>query len=94
MPRLRAPCGQAQRSGPGDLDDARLFELTSHQSHRRPPDPEHLRQELLGQRKDVSVDPIPGLEQPACQAGFHGVEGIARRRLLNLRQEDFIVARH
>ena len=50
---------------PTIFNDARLFELAGHQSHRRPPDPEHLRQELLGQRKDVSVDPIPGLEQPA-----------------------------
>jgi hypothetical protein len=30
------------------FSDARLFELADYQSHRRPPDPEHLRQELLG----------------------------------------------
>jgi hypothetical protein len=50
---------------PTIFNDARLCELTSHQIHRRPPDPEHLRKKFLGQRKDVSVDPIPGLEQPA-----------------------------
>jgi len=50
---------------PASLDESRLLELTGHQSHRCAPDPEHLRKKFLGQRKAVSVDPIPGLEQPA-----------------------------
>ncbi len=49
---------------PTIFNDARLLELAGDESHRRSPDPEHLRQEFLGQRKDVSVDPIPSLEQP------------------------------
>src|SRR5664279_1716720 len=44
--RLRAPCGHDPTSA--IFNDARLFELAGYQSHRRPPDPEHLRQELLG----------------------------------------------
>ena len=49
---------------PAMLNETRLFKLASHQSNRRPPDPEHLRKKFLGQRKDISIDPIPGLEQP------------------------------
>jgi hypothetical protein len=50
--------------GPTILNDACLFELAGYQSNRRPPYSRHLRKELLGQRKDVAVDPIAGLEQP------------------------------
>src|SRR5664279_2372274 len=54
---------------PTIFNDARLCELTSHQIHRRPPDPEHLRKKFLGQRKDVSVDPIPGLDEIVISQG-------------------------
>ena len=73
-------------------NDARVFELVGHQSNRRPLYSQHLREEFLGQRKDVGIDPIPGLEQPTGQPGFHGVEGVARRRLLNLREKRFAIA--
>jgi hypothetical protein len=49
---------------PTILNDARLFELAGYQRNRCPPYPQPLRKELLGQRKDVTIDPIPGLEQP------------------------------
>src|SRR5580704_13561560 len=49
---------------PAILNETRLFKLASHQSDRRPPDAEHLRKKFLGQRKDIGIDPIPGLEQP------------------------------
>jgi hypothetical protein len=49
---------------PAILDETRLLKLASHQSNGGPPDPEHLRQKFLGQRKDIGIDPIPGLEQP------------------------------
>ena len=56
--------GGCSAPAPAILNDARLFKLASHQSNRRPPDPEHLRKKFLGQRKDIGIDPIPGLEQP------------------------------
>jgi hypothetical protein len=50
------------------LNDARLFKLAGYQGNRRPPYSQHLRKELLGQRKDVTVDPIAGLKQPTGEA--------------------------
>ena len=49
---------------PTSLNDARLFELAGYQSNRRSPYSQHLRQELLGQRKDVTINTIQGLKQP------------------------------
>lgn len=60
---------------PTSLNETRLFELASHECHLRPPDPEHLREELLGQREDITLNPIPGLEKPTGQTRFHGVKG-------------------
>ncbi len=51
---------------PAIFNDARLFELAGYQSHRRPPDPEHLRQELLGLMEGRSTPPSA---EPEPKAG-------------------------
>jgi hypothetical protein len=41
--------------------------------------------EFLRKVKRVALGHVPGLEQPAAEAGLHAVHGIARRCLLSLR---------
>src|SRR5664279_5184225 len=69
---------------PPILNQTHPFELACYQRYSGSIDPEHLRQEFLSQRQHVTVDSILGLKQPACEAALHRMEGIARRRLLNL----------
>ena len=63
-PRLQSLAVNNNDPTPASLNYARLFELTGDQSNRRPPHPQHLRKELLGQGEDIGIDPIPSLEQP------------------------------
>jgi hypothetical protein len=56
MPRLRILALNNNDPTSTILNDARLFELAGYQSNRRPPYSQHLRKELLGQKKDVTID--------------------------------------
>jgi hypothetical protein len=79
---------------PPILNQTRPFELACYQRYGGSIHPEHLRQEFLCQGQHVTFDSILRLKQPSGEAALHRMEGIARRRLLNLCQESFVVTRH
>jgi hypothetical protein len=55
--------------------------------HRRSSYAKQLRKRLLRQRQEVAVDSIADVEQPPGQAGLDGVQRIAGRHMLDLRQQ-------
>jgi hypothetical protein len=73
-------------------DQAPDLHFLRQQGHRCPPDAQHLRQKVLGQRKFGAAGTIGTLQQPAAQARLGFVHGVAGRDLLRLRPKHFGVA--
>ena len=67
-------------------DCAGRAQIPHQEIHGRPPHTEYLRQRLLREREDVVVDVVAYVEQPACHAGFDGMQRIASRAELKLYQ--------
>src|SRR5262249_62345589 len=53
---------------------------------------EHLPEKFLRQRDCIAVDAIVRLQQPAAKPGLQGMERIARDRLLDLREQQIVIA--
>src|SRR5262245_3818243 len=89
------------RLQPGPIDDLdmaavianklRLLQRISDDRHGRAAHAQHLREELVGQLDVVAFEPVAGLQQPAAQAGFDGVQGIAGGGLLHLDEQHLAV---
>ena len=66
-------------------DRARRAELANDMRHRRSPHAEEFRERLLGQRQDVTVNPIVDVQQPPRQTRLDRVQRIAGRNVLELQ---------
>src|SRR5215203_686039 len=64
------------------FDEAYCLQSVSDKGHARPPHTEHLRQELLRERKLVTLHQVPDLQKPPAQALFQRMRCVARRHLL------------
>src|ERR1700730_17265406 len=67
-------------------DSTRHPELAHNVRHRRSSYAKQLRKHLLRQWQEVAVNSIADVEEPPGQAGLDGVQRIAGRHMLELRQ--------
>src|SRR5262245_42558081 len=73
-------------------DEARALQQASRDRHGRAAHAEHLPEKFLGQRDRIAVDAIVRLQQPAAKPSLERMERIARDRLLDLGQQQIVVA--
>ena len=69
------------------LDQPILLQLGGRHRNGRPADPQHVGQEFLGQGDLIAFDEVFGLQEPARQAAFERMQGVAGGVLLRLRPE-------
>jgi hypothetical protein len=77
---------------PAVADQAGAVQEASRDGHRGAPHAEHLSEKLLRQRDDIAVDAVVRLQQPTAKSGLEAMQRIARNRLLDLREQDIVVA--
>jgi hypothetical protein len=90
----RYPINDFDSSPPVVPDDTRRLEPGDSRRYGRPPNPEHLSQELLRQRNDVGIGVVLREQQPPAQTLLGTVEGIACRRLLDLDDDRLRTAQY
>src|SRR5262245_5911083 len=73
-------------------DESCALQQAGRDRHRGAAHAKHLAEKLLRQRDRVAVDAIVRLQQPAAKPGLERMERIARDRLLDLRQQQIVVA--
>jgi hypothetical protein len=73
-------------------DEAGALQQTGRERDGGAPHSQHLAEKLLRQRDDIAVDAIMRLQQPTAKPGLEGMQRIARHRLLDLRQQQIVVA--
>jgi hypothetical protein len=73
-------------------NEASALRQARRDSHGGSAHAEHLPKKFLRQRDDVAVGAIVRLQQPAAKSRFQLMQRIARHRLLDLRQQQIVVA--
>jgi hypothetical protein len=79
-------------AAPARLDRSDLFEPADHRGHAGPPDPESLRNQILGYGDFIALDTIAHDQQPTCKPLLNRVTGIAKAHLRVLDKQNMDVA--
>jgi hypothetical protein len=74
------------------VDQAGVLEPACDERHRGPARAQHLCDGLLRQGEVARISAIECLDQPARQAGFEGMKGIAGGGLLHLAEQGFLIS--
>jgi hypothetical protein len=73
-------------------DHAGTLQRLRHEGNRGAAHTEHLAQEFLGYRYDVSIGAVMSLQEPPAKPRLQLVECTASNRLLDLRKQEVVVA--
>jgi len=73
------------------FDQAGFLQRVGHERHARPTHAQHLSEKFLRQRQIVAAGKVAHMEQPATHAGLDRMTGVARCRLLRLREQHLLM---